>query len=120
MVQQLVRRLVLLALTLLGASLLVFLVVNVFPGDPAQVILGTSATPETVRVLHEQLGLDQPGWQRYLAWIAGMLHGDFGQSVLSKSAIAPEIGQRLLVSGPLALLGTLVSLAIALPLGALA
>ncbi len=81
----LVRRLVVLVLSLLGASVLVFAVVNVLPGDTATVILGTSATPEAVQTLRQQLGLDQPGWVRYLAWLGGMLHGDFGVSLLSQA-----------------------------------
>jgi peptide/nickel transport system permease protein len=107
-------------LSLVAASLLVFAVVNVLPGDPASVVLGTSATPETVRAVHVQLGLDAPGWLRYLRWVGGMLHGDFGTSLLSRTPVAPDILQKLSVSGPLAAMGVTVALAISLPLGVLA
>jgi peptide/nickel transport system permease protein len=66
------------------------------------------------------LGLDQPGWLRYLLWIGGMLHGDFGTSLLSHSEVGPLILQKLSVSGPLALASIAISLALALPLGVLA
>lgn len=120
MAVQLLVRLGILLLSLVVASVLVFAVVNVLPGDPAIVILGTNATPETLRTLHQQLGLDQPAWQRYLAWVAGMLRGDFGTSLLSNSPVAPEVIQKLTVSGPLALLSALVAALVSLPLGILA
>jgi peptide/nickel transport system permease protein len=120
MALQVAIRLGILLLTLLGASLLVFAVVNVLPGDPAAVVLGTNATPASLHALREQMGLDQPGWERYLAWVGGMLHGDFGTSLLSRSPVAPEILDKLSVSGPLAALATAVSLALALPFGVLA
>ncbi|MHB8618488.1 MAG: ABC transporter permease [Chloroflexota bacterium] len=120
MAGQLASRLALFVVSLLAASILVFAVVNVLPGDPAQVILGISATPQSVRELDRQLGLDRPGWQRYLSWTGGMLHGDFGTSVLSKSPVAPEIVRRLSVSGPLALIAIGVSLLVAIPLGVVA
>jgi peptide/nickel transport system permease protein len=106
--------------SLVVASILVFTVVNVLPGDVAAVILGTSATPESLETLRHQLGLDQPGWLRYLQWVGGMLHSDFGTSLLSHSDVGPLIVQKLSVSGPLALAAAIISLAIALPLGVLA
>jgi peptide/nickel transport system permease protein len=116
----LIARAVILAASLAVASVLVFAVVNVLPGDPAVVILGTDATPATLHTLREQLGLDQPGWERYLEWVAGMLHGDFGRSVISKSPVAPDLLEKLAVSGPLAVLSMLVAVAVSLPLGLLA
>jgi len=102
------------------ASILVFTIVNILPGDVALVILGTAATPESVAALREQLGLNEPGWLRYVSWLAGMAHGDFGASALSHSEVAPLIVQKLAVSGPLALAAAAVALALALPLGVLA
>src|SRR5438874_4812446 len=108
-----------LSVSLFIASILVFAVVNVLPGDVAAVMLGTSATPQALDTLRHQLGLDQPGWLRYLQWIGGMLRGDFGTSVLSHSDVGPLIVQKLSVSGPLALASVLISLVVALPLGVL-
>jgi peptide/nickel transport system permease protein len=109
-----------LLLSLWLASILVFVVVNVLPGDVAAVMLGTSATPEAVDTLRHQLGLDQPGWQRYLEWVGGMLHSDFGTSQLSHSEVGPLIAQKLTVSAPLALAAAVLSILIAVPLGVLA
>src|SRR5919199_746291 len=118
-VQVLVRLGWLLA-SLLGASVLVFVVANVLPGDVALTILGTSATPEAVQTLQHQLGLDQPAWLRYLEWVGGLLRGDFGTSPLSHAEIGPLILEKLAVSGPLALASATLSLVLALPLGVLA
>jgi peptide/nickel transport system permease protein len=104
----------------LVASVLVFTVVNVLPGDVAGVILGTSATPQAVETLRHQLGLDQPAWLRYLQWVGGMLRSDFGTSLLSHSEVGPLIAQKLTISGPLALAAAALSIAVALPLGVLA
>jgi peptide/nickel transport system permease protein len=120
MAVQVTFRLGILVLSLLVASALVFAVVNVLPGDPASVVLGTNATPEALRALREQMGLDRPGWDRYLAWLAGMVHGDFGTSLLSRSPVAPEIAEKLSVSAPLAALASAIALAVSLPLGVLA
>ena len=117
---QIVIRLAWLIVSLIAASILVFAVTNVLPGDVAAVILGTNATPEALDTLRHQLGLDQPGWMRYLQWVGGMLHSDFGTSLLSHSAVGPLIVQKLSVSGPLALASAILALALALPLGVLA
>ena len=102
------------------ASVLVFAVVNVLPGDVAAVILGTNATPQSLETLRHQLGLDQPAWLRYLLWIGGMLHGDFGSSVLSHADVGGLIVQKLSVSAPLALASAAIALLVSLPLGVLA
>ncbi len=117
---QLTVRLLALALSLVAASILVFAVVNVLPGDPALVILGINATPENVQSLHQLLGLDVPAPQRYLQWVAGMLHGDFGISALGRNPVGPEILQKLTVSGPLAIFAVAISLTISIPLGVVA
>jgi len=109
-----------LLVSLLGASVLVFAIVNVLPGDPALVILGTNATPENVATLREQLGLNQPEWVRYLQWVAGMVHGDFGASLLSHSQVGPLIAGKLTVSGPLAVLAAAIAVLISMPLGVVA
>ena len=84
-------RLAWLVASLVLASVLVFTVVNVLPGDVAVVILGTAATPEAVQSLREQLGLNQPAWLRYVEWVGGMLRSDFGTSALSHSDVGPLI-----------------------------
>jgi peptide/nickel transport system permease protein len=116
----LATRLTALVGSLVAASILVFVVVNLLPGDVATVMLGTNATPENVAILRHQLGLDQPLWQQYLRWAGSMLHGDLGQSVLSHTEVGPLITQKLSVSGPLALLAALIALLVSVPLGVVA
>jgi peptide/nickel transport system permease protein len=111
------RRLLLLLLTLAFASLVVFGVLEVLPGDAAQTMLGASATPEAVAALSHKLGLDQPVAARYAAWIGGALRGDLGQSYAYNSPIGPLILGRLAVSGPLALLSMSIAGAVALSAG---
>ena len=106
--------------SLVVASLLVFFVVNLLPGDVATVMLGTNATPENVAILRHQLGLDQPLWVRYLQWLWGMLRGDLGVSVLSHTEIGPLLVQKLSVSGPLALLAAAIALVVSVPVGVVA
>jgi peptide/nickel transport system permease protein len=106
--------------SLVVASILVFTVVNVLPGDVAAVMLGTNATPEALATLRHQLGLDQPGWLRYLQWVGGMLRSDFGTSLLSHAEVGPLIADKLSISGPLALAAAAISVALAMPLGVLA
>src|SRR5262245_14185162 len=120
MALHILTRLAGLIVSLLLASILVFTVVNILPGDVAVVILGTSATDEAVQQLREQLGLNQPAWQRYLEWIGGMLQSDFGTSQLSHTEVGPLIAQKLSVSGPLAIAAATIALTIAVPLGVLA
>jgi len=116
----LVRRLVGLVLTLLAASLIVFLVLQVLPGDPAMLMLDTNARPDTIAALRHQLGLDRPAWLRYLTWIWGLLRGDFGISYTYSVPVSELIAQRVLVSLPLAVMSICLSTAIAIPVGVLA
>ena len=75
-----VQRLTLGLLTLLVVSILIFVSVNQLPGDFAQSILGQGATPEAVKSIREQIGLDQPAFQRYFSWLGAAITGDFGVS----------------------------------------
>ena len=115
----LLRRSASLFLTLLAVSGLIFLVMQVLPGDPAAIMLGTSASPETLAALRHELGLDQPMLVRYLAWIGGLATGDLGTSTTYGVPVAGLIGERLAVTLPLALMAICLSVAIALPLGVL-
>ncbi len=105
------------AITLVVASLVVFSVMEILPGDPAQVMLGMNATDEALAALRAELGLDQPVWWRYLAWVGGMLTGDFGRSYTYSVPVIELVGERLAVSLPLALISLALSTAIALPVG---
>ena len=111
------RRVVTFLASLLAASMVVFAATNLLPGDVAGVILGSSATPDAVEALRHQLGLDVAVPVRYLHWVAGLSHGDFGRSAFAGTDIGPLIASRLGVTGSLVGLGMLLAVAIALPAG---
>ncbi len=113
----LLKRLAIFAATLAGASLTVFLVLEVLPGDAAQTILGTTATPEAVAALRHKLGLDQPAAARYLAWVGGMLRGEFGTSYAYGVPVADLLRQSLGVTLPLALIAMALNAALGLAAG---
>lgn len=108
------------ALTLLAASVVVFAIIQVVPGDPAAYMLGLNANPEAVANLRHQMGLEGAPPQRYLAWLAGMLRGDFGLSYTYQTPVAGLLAERLAVSLPLALLAMVLSIVLGAPIGALA
>ena len=114
------RRLGVFVVSLLGASLLIFLVTHALPGDVAQVLLGTDATPEALAQLRAQLGLDRPLPVQYLEWIGGMLTGDFGHSHLNGQSVLALLAPRIAVTLWLVLFGLVGSLLIALPAGMVA
>src|SRR5205823_4442040 len=95
------KRLGIFAATLLLASVVVFTVLAVLPGDPAQVAAGTQATPRQVAALRAEYGLDGSVPQRYVRWLDDLVTGDLGTTFVSKRSIAAEIGTRLQVTLPL-------------------
>lgn len=98
------RRLLMIVPVLVGISVIVFLVIWLIPGDPAHVILGTFATPENVKSLNAELGLDRSLPEQYLIWIGNVLTGDFGRSYVLHKPVIAELGERL--SPTLLLAGT--------------
>ena len=97
--------------------MLIFFVIEVAPGDPASFMLGLNAQPDTVAALRAELGLDVPKFQRYLAWVQGMLTGDFGMSYTYRTPVSQMIADRMWVSLPLALYALTLSTIIAFPAG---
>jgi len=120
MTAYLAGRLVSLVASLLVASIVIFLVLEVLPGDPAQFILGMNAQPDTLAALRTQLGLDSPPLTRYLDWVLGMLRGDFGISYTYRVPVAELVGQRIGVSVPLAIYALALTVLLAFPAGILA
>ena len=114
------RRLTALMVTLLVASLLIFLLLEILPGDPAAVILGVGAQQDTLRALRAELGLDLPAPVRYLNWIGEVLQGDLGLSYTYDTPVQELLLNRVELSLPLALLAILLSTGIAIPLGVFA
>jgi peptide/nickel transport system permease protein len=120
MLVYLTRRLISLFLSLVVASMVIFLVVEVAPGDPASYMLGINAQPDTIAALRTELGLDQPKLQRYFSWVTGMMTGDFGTSYTYRAPVAQMIADRMWISLPLALMALTLSALIAFPAGLLA
>ena len=114
------RRLTALMVTLFVASLLIFLFLEILPGDPAAVILGVGAQEDTLRALRAELGLDLPAPVRYLNWLGEVLQGDLGRSYTYDTPVQELLLNRVELSLPLALLAILLSTGIAIPLGVFA
>ncbi len=104
----------------LGVSILTFWVLNLIPGSAAQQLLGAEATPEQVRALEEEMGLNRPAYIRYLDWLGGAVRGDLGRSFVSGQPVAGQLGERLVVSAELVGLALFASLALAVPVALLA
>lgn len=104
-------------LLLLVTSFLIFVVIEAAPGDPAEIMLGTSAQADTVAALRVELGLDRPMLVRYASWLAGVMIGDLGNSYTYSTPVSELIADRLAVTLPLTVFATLLSVCIALPLG---
>lgn len=103
--------------TLAVASVLVFAVLELLPGNAAEVILGDTATPQSLAALQARLGLDRPPLQRYADWVGGLLQGRTANSISYDTPTAELIGERLQVTLPLAALAMLLTVALALSLG---
>ncbi|MEP1925693.1 ABC transporter permease, partial [Marinobacter sp.] len=117
MLRYTLKRALSLSISLAIASLVIFLVIEVAPGDPASYMLGINAQPETVAALRTELGLDVSKTQRYLNWIGGMMRGDFGMSYTYRTPVGQMIADRMWVSLPLALYALTLSTLIAFPAG---
>src|SRR5512144_1247953 len=94
------KRLITLIATLVGASIVVFLVLEVLPGNAAQVLLGPDASAQAIQALAAKLGLDRPGPERYWEWVTGMLHGDLGLSYAYSTPVVDLVRERLAVTVP--------------------
>src|SRR5439155_23396235 len=120
MLGYLVRRWLLLVPTLLLASVLVFGIIALAPGDPVRMKLGTEATPEQVRNERERLGLDKPVPVRYAVWVADVVNLNLGRSQVNNRAVTTLIADAFPNTLRLALTAFLISLLIGLPLGCFA
>lgn len=114
------RRLVATIPTLFVVSLVIFAIIHLAPGDPAQLLLGEDATPEALASLRSELGLDKPLPVQYLAWLIAFVRGDLGRSLATHEPVTSAIASRIPVTLELAVFAMLVALAIGIPLGVLA
>lgn len=112
-----VRRLLLTIPVLLGVATLVFSLIHLIPGDPAQAILGEAATPADIAELRGRLGLDRPLLEQYGAFLASVAKGDLGQSMRTSEPVTDTILERMPATAELALAAMVVAVAIAIPLG---
>ena len=122
--QYIVKRVLLMIPTLLGAALLVFLIMNIVPGDIALMIIGGDQggdiDPQELANLREQLGLNRPLYIQFLSWLWGIAQFDLGESLWTGAPVTEELAIRLPLSMQVAIMATLVSTIIAIPLGTLA
>ena len=111
------RRLVLTIPVLLGVATLVFALIHLIPGDPAQSILGESAVTSDVEALRHTLGLDRPLILQYGGFLAGLMRGDLGTSLRTGATVTSQIADRIPATFELAMAAMLVAIAVAIPLG---
>lgn len=116
----LMKRLGTLIATLAVTSVVVFLVLEILPGDPALLVLGIDASDEQLAVFRQEYGLDRPMAARYFGWIGNLLAGDFGISYAYKTPVWPLIAERLALTYPLAVLAMLLTVVLAVGLGVFA
>jgi len=111
------KRLITLIATLVGASVVVFLVLEILPGNAAQILMGPDAAPEAVQALTVKLGLDRPAFERYWHWVGGMLTGDLGLSYAYSTPVSELVAERLALTVPLAVLSMAITAVLALAAG---
>ena len=117
MIVYLLRRLGFLLVSLVVAMAVIFVLLRLLPGDPANALLSVDATPEQIAAARAQVGSDQPLAQQFLTWAGQVARFDLGESYISTLPVAPEIASRLQVTTPLTLLSFGLALVLALPAG---
>lgn len=114
------RRLLFAIPTLLGVSILVFIMIHLIPGDPAQVMLYPKGTPEEIEALREQLGLNKPLVVQYFDWLKNALMFDFGTSVQTNDTVMSEIARRFAATFELGITSLLIAIVVGITLGVIA
>lgn len=116
----LVRRLILLVVVLFGISLITFFISHILPGDPARLALGSWASPEAVQQFRAEMGLDRPLPEQYGHYLAGLLHGDFGESMFTRRPVRTDLAEFLPASLELTVAAFFLCVVVGYPLGILA
>lgn len=101
-------------------AIFIFLMLRLSPGDPAAILAGDAATPETIAAIRAGLGLDQPIWVQFVQWVGNLLQGDLGRSVLSKQPVMHMIADRIEPTISLAIVTLIFSVVVAVPIGIVA
>ena len=117
MTRYIVRRILSLIPVLIGVTLLVFLVMQLAPGDPARIMLGPKATETSLAQLRHELGLDQPMHIQYVRWLARVLQGNWGRSIQLKREVLPFILERFRNTAYLTVLAAFLACALGIPAG---
>lgn len=117
MVAYLARRVVFLLISFVLAALLIFVLLRLLPGDPANALLSIDATPEQIAAAQAQVGSDKPIPVQLVTWLGEIARGDFGDSFISGAPVLPEIGSRLVVTIPLTLIAFVISVLVAAVVG---
>ena len=117
MLRYLIRRVLLAIPILLAVFTLVFLVVRIIPGDPAEAALGDYAAKEAVEALRERMGLNEPWYVQYYEALSGMLRGDFGESLITGKSISEQIAYVLPYTIQLTVASVIIGVILGVPLG---
>jgi dipeptide transport system permease protein len=120
MLSMILKRVLAAAPSLVGVVIVTFLLTRALPGDPAAYFAGPAATQEAVEQIRVKLGLDKPLYLQFIHYVGDLAHGDLGNSLTTGQPVGHELKTRLPASAELTLLGLVVSIAIAVPLGILA
>ena len=117
MLKFILKRLLMLIPTMLGIALMVLIIIDLTPGDPARVLLGTNATEEQVQELREELGLNKPFLVRYWEFVKNVCHGDFGTSIMTQRPVLSDMLMRFRYTLTLVIFGTVFSTLLGIPIG---
>src|SRR3954468_21069950 len=117
MLSMVLKRLLLAVPSLIGVVIVTFLLTRALPGDPAAYFAGPAATKESIQEIRVKLGLDKSLPQQFVRYVNDLVHGNLGESLTTGQPVVTEIRNRLPASAELTLLGLIVSIAIAIPLG---
>ncbi len=116
----LLRRLIILLVSIVVAAMVLFLLLRLLPGDPANALVSVGADPEQIEAARRQVGSDLPLSEQFVSFVSSLIRFDLGNSFVSHAPVLPEIGKRLAVTVPLTLMSFLLAIIIALPLGIIA
>lgn len=120
MFRYVVKRILILIPTMLALAIIAFLLINLIPGDPASMVMGTENVASNIDMIREKMGLNKSLMERLFTWLINMLHGDFGDTYFQGRTVIEAIGERLPVTFSLAVLALLFSVLFGIPMGILA
>ena len=117
MLKYVIRRLLMLIPVLFGISVIVFSILHLVPGDPAEIVAGVEATKEDIELIRRNLGLDQPLHVQYLTWLSKVLQGDLGRSILTRRPVLSELLPRMMATVELTVASMIVAVSLGVTIG---